>query len=142
VTGSRAPVPYVPLPAAVVCGYPAYALALLLRQHLPGAMRDRAPERRAELEAMWRAVEGACQAWLDKQTGPPSSAIGTAEVPSALSSPSWSEVMTTKEVAELLKVSTRQVLNLAGRLGGHQARPAAPWLFPRADVLAYMDGRA
>lgn len=52
--------------------------------------------------------------------------------------PSPDDILTTREAAELLGLSTRQVCEHAeaGRLAGRKAN-ARLWLFRRADVVAF-----
>lgn len=129
--------------SALIAGYPALLFSKLLRRTLDNV--EQPSDRRAEslqalevLEMAGEAYLARCQARSMREA---TSRIGSAEVPIGSAPPSWSEVMTTTEVAKVLGVSRRQVCNLAGELGGRQSGRGGTWAFPRAAVLAHLDGR-
>lgn len=126
--------------AALVSGYPAWKIAQLLGPVI--GRLDCAPERRAEFAQALAVLGRAGAEWLQEVERATPSVVGSAEVPSAPRSPSWGDAMTAMEVAQVLGVSVRQVLNLTERLGGRQQRRKSPWVFSRADVLAYQEGRS
>ena len=149
-TGSRPPVPYVPLPAAVVAGYPAHVIATVLRKHLPTEIRQYAEPRRAEALAALEALELAASAWRTAQR-----AVVTAErgnAPGAVergdgnaatgqrAAAAPSDQITTEELARMLGVQERQARNIgaAHALGVQVGRT---WAWSHAAVLAHLEER-
>lgn len=135
----------VPYASALVYGYPAWLLAQVLRQPDVRAefeARHQAygtPQpRRDEVFAQVDAIVTAGQIWWELNggisvDGSPPARIAEAPRPSQADG----DGLTTREVADLLDLTPRRVLQIKDQLGGQQ-RPHG-WVFTRSRVQAYLD---
>ena len=126
--------PFVDPPPALVCGYAARALAVLLRE----VDLDRLPPiGREQVAATVRAIEMAGEAWLRSRQG---SDLGTSEPVVAEVGARLAHEMSIDDAAGVLGVSARRVRTLAAE--GLGRKVGYVWVLDGAAVLALAERRA
>ena len=131
--------------AAVLHGYAAFKFAQWLAPQV--ARADVAPEWREQLEDGLLALQSAGADWhagsvvRTERARLAAEAAEAAEGPRGAGAARSAQQMTAAEVAAVLEVSTRRVGQIARSLGGRKGR-GGHWVFTRAEVLAYVEGRS
>lgn len=125
--------------AAVVSGWPAWAVTWVLRRHLADdldqleRLSDGLPgDRRQEILDAFADLEAAAEDWR-------ASANGNAETPDAetVASSPTDELLTTRQAAEMLDLTPRRVRQLAA--AGLGVKSDGRWRIRRSDVDAYQE---
>jgi excisionase family DNA binding protein len=127
--------------AAPIAGFGAHWFAILLRAHGPEHLaRLQAevdagrlhPRYLADAQQAWAAVDQAADDWLTWRAS-----VGGSAEPRLAEAAAPSEVISTREAADMLRVTERRVRQLLaeGRLAGEQR--GRVWLVERASVALY-----
>lgn len=117
---------------ALICGWAAYAFARILARHWREEVEDLPPHLRAPLEDALEALDHAARRWEATRRG-------NAEALPAEAAPSSEHELSTREAADVLKVSERRIRQLAdaGALVGRKEGPQ--WRLRKDAVLAYRE---
>jgi CRP-like cAMP-binding protein len=122
--------------AAFVSGWPAEVVDMMLSRYAPQFLAAMAPDQRAEVEVAHRAIHRAAKAHGAAKVRHRTSDIE----PEEFSAPSEHEI-STREAAEVLDVTPRQVCRLAAEWAaeGLARQVGRTWLVDRDAVAAYQD---
>jgi excisionase family DNA binding protein len=122
--------------AAFVSGWPAEVVDMVLSRHLPPYLAAMTPGQRAEMEPAHRVIHRAAKAHRATKVRRRTSDIE----PEEFSAPSEHEI-STREAAEVLGVTPRQVCRLAAEWAteGLARQVGRTWLVDRDAVMTYQD---
>ena len=125
---------------AVITGWSAQALDTLMSRHLPRYLATLSPQQRAELDATHAAIHRAAGAY---QAGRLTVGVRrrTSDIPEVEFSAASGHEVSTREAADMLDVTPRQVCRLAAvwAADGLARQVGRSWLVDRDAVVAYQD---
>lgn len=137
--GEARPAPFVPLPSAVLHGYAAHVVYVVLEKHLASEVAPYSAERQAEAFAARRALRLASESWRAARIAEVTADRGNAAQARA-AAPAVSDQLSTQELARMLGVKPRQARNV-GRDHALGVQVGATWVWSRSATLAYLEQR-
>jgi hypothetical protein len=122
--------------AAVIDGWPAFAIARMLTRSCGDEIADLPAHLRAPIEDATNALRHAGERWATSARGSAEAALPEAPVPLEHDE----DEVSTREAAHMLELSDRRIRQLAadGRLVGRQIQ--GRWVLDRGAVIAHLKG--